>query len=169
MNSISIKYLTSIVAVVMLAMGCNQASVKPSPQVINLDSIKTVLINADKSFSELSQQKGFYHSRLDFVAENAVEMGSGSMPLEGKKAIEAFSASNSDSSFKLEWKAVRAEVAESGELGYTFGGWTMKTKTKTGKDTILYGNYITIWHKQPDGSWKYILDGGGDTPKPVTQ
>jgi hypothetical protein len=34
-----------------------------------------------------------------------------------------------------------------------------------GKDTVEYGNYVTIWKRFPDGRWKYVLDGGNDTPK----
>jgi len=42
----------------------------------------------------------------------------------------------------------------------------MNTLTKTGADTVIYGVYVSIWKKQKDGSWKYILDGGNTTPKP---
>lgn len=36
-----------------------------------------------------------------------------------------------------------AEASESGEPGYTLGNWKMVLK-----DTVLYGNYCTIWKKQ---------------------
>ncbi|HTB32912.1 MAG TPA: hypothetical protein VK808_12865 [Bacteroidia bacterium] len=164
-----LRSLFVISAIVLLA-GCSQnCNRSVAATLFNKDSLKTVLINVDKKYSDLSAKKGFYHARLDFLCENSVEAGTGSMPLEGSVAIEEFSKKHSDSTFSIEWKAVRAEVAASGELGYTFGGWTLKTKTKKGNDTIMYGNYITVWHKQADGSWKYVLDGGGDTPKPVTE
>ncbi len=165
-----IKYIAIAPIVCLIAMGCNQSCKETSTNMgLNKDSLKAVLINTDKTWSDLAQKIGFNHSRLNFIGENAVDIGSGSMPLEGKKAIEDYCNSHPDSTIKIEWKAIRAEVAASGEIGYTFGGWTIRTKTKAKKDTILYGNYVTIWHKQTDGSWKYILDGGGDTPKPVTE
>ncbi len=61
----------------------------------------------------------------------------------------------------------KAEVSASGDLGYTFGGFAFKIKTKAGVDTTYYGDYITIWRKQPDGKWKFVFDGGTDTPHPV--
>jgi hypothetical protein len=30
-----------------------------------------------------------------------------------------------------------------------------------------YGNYMSVWKKQDDGSWKFVLDGGNTTPPPV--
>jgi ketosteroid isomerase-like protein len=62
---------------------------------------------------------------------------------------------------------VKADISSSGDLGYTFGNWQIFVKGgPTSKDTTIYGNYISIWKKQADGSWKYELDGGNVTPKP---
>ena len=30
------------------------------------------------------------------------------------------------------------------------------------KDTIMQGTYVNIWKKQPDGTWKLILDSGNE-------
>jgi ketosteroid isomerase-like protein len=30
------------------------------------------------------------------------------------------------------------------------------------KDTIIYGTYISIWKKQSDGNWKFVLDSGNE-------
>ena len=158
-----------LIAAISLFTGCCQNSKKSTDNSINKDSLTSVLLAEDRKWNDLAQKKGFYHARLDFVADNSIEMGDNSMPLEGKKAIEDYTKANTDLDFTVSWKPIRAEVAASGELGYSFGGWTLKTKTKAGKDTTLYGNYITVWHKQADGSWKYIIDGGGNTPKPVDQ
>jgi ketosteroid isomerase-like protein len=43
----------------------------------------------------------------------------------------------------------------------------MQSKTKTGSDTTMYGDYVTVWQKQADGSWKYVADTGNDTPHEV--
>jgi ketosteroid isomerase-like protein len=41
-----------------------------------------------------------------------------------------------------------------------------ETKNAAGTDTTLFGNYITVWKKQSDGSWKYVSDAGSNTPDP---
>ncbi|HTA28310.1 MAG TPA: DUF4440 domain-containing protein [Bacteroidia bacterium] len=163
------KYILILPAFALFA-SCGQNCKKTdTAAALNKDSLKAVLINADKKFCEASLKIGFNHARMELVSDNAIESGEGSMPLEGKKAIGDFNATHPDTSFTLQWTPLKAEVAASGDLGYTFGGWTMKAKTKAGHDTSLYGNYITIWQKQADGTWKYVYDGGNDTPKPVTE
>ena len=56
----------------------------------------------------------------------------------------------------------KAEASEN--IGYTFGWWKYYTKKKSGSDTVYQGVYITVWKKQKDGTWKYVIDGGNDTP-----
>ena len=62
---------------------------------INKDSLQNVLINVDKSWSDSAQIKGFNKSRLDFAADNAINMLENSMPLIGKNAISEFASSHS--------------------------------------------------------------------------
>jgi ketosteroid isomerase-like protein len=55
----------------------------------------------------------------------------------------------------LTWRPNAAFIARPGELGYTYDIWTLASK-----DTTLQGTYVTIWRKQHDGSWKFVLDTG---------
>lgn len=66
----------------------------------------------------------------------------------------------------LEWWPNFAGIARSGELGFTTGGVAVN-----GQRT---GHYFTIWKKQPDGTWKWVYDGGSgasaaDVPGPETE
>jgi ketosteroid isomerase-like protein len=62
-----------------------------------------------------------------------------------------------DTTFILSWKPAFEMIAESGELGYTYGYYTRTIKA-TG--VVSRGTYVTIWKKQKDGSWKFVLDTG---------
>ena len=153
----------------MLGIACRQNDLNYGTSTLNQDSLNVALLNVDKSWSEVSLSKGYYHSRLDFASDAAIEMMQAAMPLNGKKAIEEYAATHSDSAFTMQWKPLKAEVAGSGDLGYTYGSWMMRMKTQNGKDTSLVGNYVTVWQKQADGSWKYVVDGGNDTPEEVKE
>jgi ketosteroid isomerase-like protein len=59
---------------------------------------------------------------------------------------------------KITWKADKAEVARSGELGYTSGTYDMTFSDPAGKTISDKGKYVTVWKKQADGSWKVLLD-----------
>ncbi|NJC40680.1 ketosteroid isomerase-like protein [Brevundimonas alba] len=66
----------------------------------------------------------------------------------------------------LEWWPNFAGIARSGDMGFTTGGVALN-----GQRT---GHYFTIWQRQPDGSWKWVYDGGSgasaaDVPGPDTE
>ena len=52
----------------------------------------------------------------------------------------------------LVWWPLWAGIARSGDLGFTTGPFTSDGKPG--------GYYFTVWAKQPDGSWKWLFDGG---------
>lgn len=63
-----------------------------------------------------------------------------------------------DPSFTIRWKTTRAEVAASGEMGYTAGTYEVGFKGTDGKPGGEKGKYVCIWKKQKDGSWKASQD-----------
>lgn len=60
-----------------------------------------------------------------------------------------------------------ADIAASGDLGYTYGPYTLSFIGADGKKFTRTGRYFTIWKKRKDGSWKVMLDNGlqDDPPK----
>jgi ketosteroid isomerase-like protein len=57
---------------------------------------------------------------------------------------------------RLTWYPVLADAAQSGDLGYTTGPWTAMLNDKPQAS----GEYVTVWRKQPDGKWKFVVDMG---------
>ncbi len=66
----------------------------------------------------------------------------------------------------LTWTPIKAEMASSGDLGYTYGHYIYTAKNKAGKLTTSYGKYTSIWKKQKDGQWKVVVDMGNSSPDP---
>jgi ketosteroid isomerase-like protein len=59
---------------------------------------------------------------------------------------------------RLEWAPEVAEIAASGELGYTSGPWRF---TKEGDEQpSAFGHFFTIWRKNDQGKWKVLVDHG---------
>src|SRR4051794_14442381 len=114
------------------------------------------LVRVDKAFSEMSRQKGMKAAFLAYIDDRGVLLRKNSYPLIGQQAKDLVKKMN-DSSFSLTWEPSFASVAQSGELGYTYGIYTSKLK-----DTAAQGTYVTIWKKQKDGSWKFVLDTGNE-------
>jgi len=66
----------------------------------------------------------------------------------------------------LTWTPIKAEMASSGDLGYTYGNYVYTAKNKEGKTVTSYGKYTSIWKKQKDGQWKVVVDVGNSSPDP---
>lgn len=119
------------------------------------------MIQTDKEFSKMSEDIGFPAAFIHYADENVIKMNPGREPYFGKEELtKAYSEPLPNNKIKLVWEPVKAEISSSGDLGYTFGNWVMNTLTKDGKDTVVNGVYVSIWKKQADGNWKYVLDGG---------
>ena len=57
----------------------------------------------------------------------------------------------------LRWAPALAGIAASGELGYTTGPWLLTNRKGKG---LAAGLFFTIWARQPDGTWRWLLDDG---------
>jgi ketosteroid isomerase-like protein len=117
------------------------------------------LLKADREFSLLSEKEGMFKAFLTYCADDGVILRDQAYPSKGKTLLQERFSGRSDTSFILTWEPLYEKISASGELGYTYG--LHKTLVKaTGE--ILRGTYVTIWLRQPDGSWKFVLDTGTD-------
>ena len=65
----------------------------------------------------------------------------------------------SDPNLKISFASDRVQVAKSGDIAYTRGHFTMQgTDPATKQPRSDAGNYLTVWKKQADGSWKAVED-----------
>lgn len=84
----------------------------------------------------------------------------------GPSAITAsFSPPIGKSSFV--WHPVEGEMAKSGDLGFTVGNAVITGQREDGTAVLRHSKYLTVWKRQADGSWRYVLDGGSARPGSV--
>jgi ketosteroid isomerase-like protein len=97
---------------------------------------------------------------MSFYAEDGVEVPNGADILAGKANIAKTMSFLDEKDNHLTWTPVGADIAASGDLGYTYGNYEFQTKDDSGKTVVDHGHYTSIWKKQKDGSWKVVLDMG---------
>jgi ketosteroid isomerase-like protein len=129
------------------------ASVKPG---------KMVLFDLERRFAKDVLEKGGA-AFADWFADDGVALGNGAAPLIGKVAIVK-SANWSAKDYQLTWTPTDAMMGPSGDMGYTWGHYEGRSKDANGNPVLTSGRYITMWRKQPDGSWKVVLDAGASEP-----
>jgi uncharacterized protein (TIGR02246 family) len=83
------------------------------------------------------------------------------MPIQtGKEAIRAAHREMlADPKLSLEFAPSKVDISKGGDLAYTQGSYTMtSTDARTKKPSTEKGKYLTIYRKQPDGSWRAVED-----------
>ena len=121
------------------------------------------LLKTDIEFAKASVATSAAEAFALYLADDAMQMPAGGNPVVGKKAVLA----GMGSGYVLSWEPKRAEVAKSGELGWTWGTYELHSKDGEGKPVVRYGKYVNVWRKQKDGIWKVILDMGNASPAPA--
>jgi len=118
------------------------------------------LIEADSQFLEASQSAGMAEAYRRFLAPQAIQMLNGYPPVEGRDNIYANFADFADDSagISLSWELEGADVAASGDLGYTWGTYFYIGPDEAGEEGLIEGNYVNIWRKSAAGNWEVILD-----------
>lgn len=119
-----------------------------SPKINSTDEV----LNVDISFSDMSRQVGMKKAFLQYIDNEGTLLRPGHLPLTGADAID-FISLLSDTTYTLSWQPMHAEIAKSGDLGYTYGTYQLKLK-----DSVINGTYVNIWKKENDGEWKFVLN-----------
>lgn len=127
----------------------------------DLAAARAALVEAERAFSRLSQREGLRAAFLAYLAEDAVLFRPG--PVPGREFI----AARPSPPVELTWWPVYAEVAASGDLGYTTGPYVLRETGKGPGGETQLGYYLTVWRRQADAAWKVVADLGVTTPPPV--
>lgn len=125
-----------------------------------------VLFDADRAFCKATiadRVEGW----MRYMADDVVLFNI-SPPIVGKEAVRKFyEPVFANPNYSLQWEPKHGEMQPSGMVGYTTGRYTMKMKNAKGEEIVRQGSYLTVWKKQPDGSWKVIADGGSPDTAPI--
>lgn len=148
------KIYLLLIVIVIFSEACINRS-KPKTYKVDL---KQSMIEADLAFSKLSEEKGMKTAFMEFIDSNGVLQRPNTLPLKAGDAIDFISQAN-DTAVIMTWQPQGASIAESGELGYTFGVYQLQVK---GTDSVSRGTYVSIWKKQSDGTWKFELNTGNE-------
>lgn len=112
---------------------------------------------ADIDFANMAAVNGAPAAFGVFAAPDAATLpGTGEIVI-GPSAIQSRMLESSVATAKWEWHPVYSDGAGSGDLGFTVGEATIKVANSTDE---YHSKYLTLWRRQPDGSIRFIVDGG---------
>ncbi len=113
----------------------------------------TSLVESERAFARTAGARGTREAFLAFLADDSILFRPHAVP--GRKWIEE----HPSGSGLLAWEPSFAEVAGSGDLGYTTGPWEIRPNGIADSPSA-FGEFVTVWKKQPGGDWKVVIDLG---------
>ena len=123
------------------------------------------LVETERAFSRTSEEKGIREAFSTFIADDGILFRP--RAVKGKEWMRQHPLPPATTRPLLTWQPIFAAISQAGDLGYTTGPWQYKSDIKDAKPAA-FGNFMTIWKKQPDDSWKFVLDLGVSHPSPKT-
>ena len=130
------------------------------------DQISTglqALADAERAFAQAATQKGIRDSFLEYFADDAIAFNPA--PISAKERLRSRPA-RPFSDHELRWEPRTGDIAVSGELGWLTGPSTFIDHTKPNA-TPQHGNYLSVWRRQADGTWRVFIDIGSEPPQAV--
>lgn len=118
------------------------------------------MVDAEHAFARLAAEKGTREAFLANMTADALVFNP-----DRVNAREFWTARPPASSL-LTWAPNYADISANGMLGYTTGNWEFRAKGKDDQP-IAFGEFITIWQRQPDGKYKWVVDIGIGHEKPA--
>ena len=96
---------------------------------------------------------------VSYYADDAVFLVDKGALVKGKDAIRmVWKDILAPNAPKLTFSAIFVEVARSGDIGYEYGTAEFTSADKKGKPVVEQAKYATVWKKQPNGTWKAVVD-----------
>jgi ketosteroid isomerase-like protein len=149
---------------VVLVAACTGTSRLASPR--NTGDTREAVLQADRDFSKMSEEKGLNTAFIAYAADEAVLLRPRTQPITGRENIRMYMTKTSDEGIRLTWSPQFADIAASGDLAYTYGTYLMETRDIDGKVISSDGTYVSIWKKDAKGFWRYVLDSGNPGLRP---
>ena len=155
----------TIIILLLLMAACSQKK-EFSPMDIN--ETKAQLMAIDSAFSAMSAREGSVAAFHHYIADDGRALPQQGYPRSRDDFARLLQEQeDGPRSSMLTWEPFLADAAASGDLGYTHGSYTFSQTDENGLVTTTYGYYVTIWKRQADGQWKFVLDAGNESPPEV--
>ncbi len=111
------------------------------------------LVGTEKAFAQTAAEKNTKTAFLEFLANDGIIFNP--QPINGKELWN----SRPIGPALLAWTPEFADISSNGVLGYTTGPWEYRPQGKDDQP-VAFGHYVTLWQKQLDGNFKFVLDIG---------
>lgn len=152
--------LSLIPFLAVLPMNEARSEVPPAAQTEAMPQDVRSLVEAERAFARRAIESSIRDAFYENLAPHAILMSPG--PVNG---YEQQKKRPPNPGPLLIWEPAHAEISASGDLGWTTG--PAEFRPAKDKDPAWFGEFSSVWQKQPDGAWKVVIDHGHDVPSRI--
>lgn len=153
-----------LVLPLVFALGCttqeatpDSAAEKASDPALDVAAVQQAIEANNERFAA-ALEAGDIATAVAIYAPDAVVMLSEMPAMRGEAAIrEGFQGWLSEVTV-TDFALTTGDVMVADDLAIETGTYTMTVKPKTGAASTDKGKFMTVWKRQPDGTWKLIRD-----------
>ncbi len=156
------KLLCATLVLGFISPGFGQRDQKHSASRTTPSALQS-MVDTELAFAKMSAEQGVRPSFMAFIADEGILFRP--RAVKGKQWLTEHPLPASDKRPLLSWYPTVADVARAGDMGYTTGPWEYKADVHDAKP-VAWGNFLTVWKRQADGSWKFAIDLGISNPQP---
>lgn len=157
----------------LLFAGCTEVRPDQHPPRDEIDTREADLQSIrelERRAKEAAEEKDL-DRYVSFYAADAVLFWPGAPMVTDRAAIREFlQGFLSMPGFSLSFETVKVDVSRSGDLAYSYGTNKVTLVDPNGRMMKDNGKYLTVYRKQPDGTWKVVADmGNSDLRAPIPE
>ncbi|MCX6952749.1 MAG: nuclear transport factor 2 family protein [Verrucomicrobia bacterium] len=129
--------------------------------------LKQEVAAMEDAFCAMAQTNGLLAAFQHFAAPDVAFIDTDPRKFRGPSAVLERMGPDQPG-VKLTWSASFTDVSDDGTLGYNYGRFESRRTGPDGQEVVRGGFFLTIWKRQPDGTWRYVMDTGAPDrpPKP---
>lgn len=118
------------------------------------------LFDTEREFVRVAAEKGFRDSFYAYFADDGIAFN----PHPFRVRVDLAGQPSTPPPMGADWAPVWGDIAAAGDLG-----WNTGPLFYPGRDgrPDRHGLFFSVWKRQPDGSFRVVLDIGSDTPSAV--
>ena len=130
------------------------------------EDLKREVAHLEDAFCLMAKERGILAAFEHFAAPDVAFIDTDPREHRGLEAVRTRLGPDQPGA-ALTWSANFTDVSDDGTLGYNYGRYESRRTGPDGKTSVHTGWFLTIWKRQPDGTWKYVMDTGApDRPAP---
>lgn len=147
----------------ILLVACSNEAGSPAPPPDTRAADEAAIRANDADFVKAAQEKDL-DKIVSLYLDDAVIFSAGAPAVIGKDNIRKFfEPITKGPATQFMFSDVKVDVARSGDIAEDRGSFQATGTNAKGKAVTQKGEYVLVWKKQADGSWKIAADTSANT------